>query len=205
MADFPLPFDPQTTDLEKMTINAEWRTFYNQCEKDVIKAMVKATIKDQLSKGIYQGKIAQKIYDQMPKKEFTVYKMVTISGKDDLDPKAFWERCEEYVENTTWITEAVYSIEQRSEGDQQPYGWHLHIVGKFAQPKSKIIEKTYRSFKRFIVAPNYVDVRPSSIERYDYVKGLKSDAKMPKVEKDRKLRKELGIPNFAEKKSNVSV
>lgn len=202
--DLPLPLIPENGDpdfAEKMVLRQLWLDVYDQSKWEILKNLSKKLIMNELSKGTYNG-VLQQVYNRLPRVDNTSYKMVTISSKDNIDPVLFWKRCTEYINNSEWIKKAIYCLEQRSQDDQEPYGWHIHVLGTFCVPKSIIIQKTYKSFKRFVVAPNYIDVRSSTDDRINYIKGQKSQGKMPKVLKDRILRHSLNIPDWLEKKSN---
>lgn len=198
----PLPIRTDTDMTYGHDPRLKWLEAYDKAEAEITKKLCKQIILTNLKNGLH-GNHLQQIYDVIPKPpEKTEWKMITVSAKDKVDPVEFWKRTDKFVQNNEWVKQAIYSIEQRSEGEQEPYGWHVHILGIFSYPKSQIIQKTFRSFKSFVVAPNYIDVRPSTESREDYIKGDKCPDKMSKVKRDRVLREELKIPQYAEKISN---
>lgn len=178
----------------------EFEEIIKDAKRVLKRGMVMAILKDQLAKGVCPDIHLQQLANMLPKKqENSDYKMVTLSAKEAIDPQAFWKRTTEFVEKSDWIKKCLYCIEQRSEEENEPYGWHIHMLGNFALPKSKIVEKCYKSYSRFLAAPNYVDVTNSSESRSDYLKGIKCPAKMAKVLKDKGLREKYGIPHYLEK------
>jgi len=195
----PFPLPPISEHIESMQRRQEYQDLIQTARKDMYKSLVKAHLKEALQKGTCTDKLLQQLYDTLPRKENSDYKMVTLSAKDGIDAKSFWDRAVQHITTSGYIKSALYCIEQRSQDGQDPYGWHIHILGNFTEPKSKIIEKVYKSFKRFLAGKNYVDVRPSTETRRGYLMGDKCPDKMPKVLRDRELRVQLQIPDYQQK------
>ena len=186
---------------EKIEILSRYNGVYLEAMKEVQRKLFKKHILNQLQQKTINSPVLQELYDStcLPNEELIKQKMVTISAKDGINPVKFWQRSIEHITNSKYIEEAIYCLEQRSEADQEPYGWHIHILMKTSQPKCKIIDKIHKCFKNYITARNYVDVTKPNENSEKYLKGQKIEAKMKKVEKDIKLREKWGIPNFLEK------
>lgn len=131
-------------------------------------------------------------------------KFITINAKDGIDPKEFWEQMAKCVKKQKLQAKrGYYVLEQRSEGDQDPYGWHIHWLVDLegTTSDSVVCQQVYQCFQRFVAGKNYVDYRPIYNEeqwnqKLEYMKGNKKTDKIPKVWKDRVLRPDLEIPEI---------
>lgn len=131
-------------------------------------------------------------------------KFITISAKDGIDPKKFMEQMDKCIrKQKLQAVRGCYVLEQRSEGPQDPYGWHIHWLVEFGATSSTaiVVQQTFQCFQRFVAATNYIDVRDIFNEdqwqqKHQYVSGKKSQVKMPKVWKDSALRDDLDIPHI---------
>lgn len=137
------------------------------------------------------------------RKKDTTRWFVTISAKDPVDHYQFWQQMKKCVKKVKIQGSGMYVIEQRSEMDQDPYGWHIHWLVEFETQSSKavIIQQVYQCFQRFLAGSNYVDARPVYTDedweaKRKYISGEKKQDKMGKVEKDRFLRKKHGYPEI---------
>lgn len=180
----------------------------DQAARQFVKNATMRYYKSKLSAGEVTG---VPIIDRMPDeiKKFMVEKvetskayMITINAKDEIDPKEFWRRVTEFTTRNDFLEWKIYTLEQRSEKDQDAYGWHIHIIAESSLPKCRMVDKIYKSFNRFVSARNYIDVQKIVADmdtRIEYVKGNKKESKMGKVDKDKILKERLGIPMFVEK------
>lgn len=194
--------------IEEGIRNREFSMVVDQAAKQFVKNAYLRYYKKLLTENSLTG---VDIIDRMPDEVKALAKekpkvegvfMITINARDGIDPKLFWKRYQEFMARQDYLDLIVASLEQRSEGDQEPYGWHVHILCKSDQYKSRIVDKVYKSFMKFVAGKNYVDVRKSTEDldvRIEYVKGIKDDKKMGKVEKDKILKMTMGIPMFVEK------
>lgn len=131
-------------------------------------------------------------------------KWITISAKDGIDPKEFMQQMSKCIKKQKLqANRGQYSIEQRSEGAQDAYGWHIHWLVEFTSTTSTAIiaQQVYQCFTRFCAGPNYVDIREVYNEeqwqqKNEYQKGNKKVDKMMKVFKDRSLRLDLDLPEI---------
>lgn len=150
------------------------------------------------------GKDAFKVESRGRKKQ-TLRKMVTISAQDGIDPSKFFAQMKRCVKKSMLQhKEGYYVIEQRSEGEQEPYGWHIHWLVEFdctSSPKV-ISQQVYQCFKRFLAAENYVDVKDVHTDEHwnrvkdKYLHGDKRQEKLVKSARDKVLRAELGLPSI---------
>lgn len=94
----------------------------------------------------------------------------------------------------------IYIYEFHSENMSEDYNFHIHLLlkninKKLLPTKSRIIRDISRLYK---IKPNFVDVvqgqRPARFEKY--CTGCKTEIKNEYVEKDKILRKDLGIKDF---------
>jgi hypothetical protein len=99
----------------------------------------------------------------------------------------------------------IYSIEQRSEGDDPVEGLHVHILfdkGKNAPSK---IQRTFQTefFDKWVgthAALDYKYIGEDKVEgKVKYIMGIKDKDKMPKVERDRKMKDHYKIPHYYSK------
>lgn len=137
------------------------------------------------------------------RKKQTTKKLITINAKDGIDPVKFWNQMSKCIKKSALqAKQAKYVLEQRSEEQQEPYGWHIHWLVDFEATSSTaiIVQQVYQCFTRYLTGSNYVDVKDVPDDHWEhkekYITGGKKDEKMKKVEKDRKLREELGIPEI---------
>lgn len=138
------------------------------------------------------------------RKSQSAMKFITINAKDNIDVHQFLQQMEKCIKKQKLQAKrASYVIEQRSEGDQDPYGWHIHWLVEFdtTTSSSVIIQQVAQCFQRFIAGSNYVDVKDvydddQWSQKMSYIMGTKKADKMPKVEKDRVLRASLRLPQI---------
>lgn len=137
------------------------------------------------------------------RKSMSPMKFITINAKDGIDPQAFVAQMKKCVKKQKLQAKrGIYVLEQRSEGTQDPYGWHIHWLVEFESTTSLAVvtQQTYQCFQKYLAGSNYVDVREIYNEeqwtqKQSYMQGNKKDEKMSKVEKDRVVRDQLNIPH----------
>lgn len=121
---------------------------------------------------------------------------ITIGAKDGIDFHAFYRQMKKCIKKEKLCGKGVYVLEQRSQGDEEPYGWHIHWRVEFDNyhSKSVIAQQVYQCFKRYLAGKNYVDLKLWNDNQLEYMDGNKTEDKMSKVEKDRMLRTKYGYP-----------
>lgn len=94
-----------------------------------------------------------------------------------------------------WITDYVFSIEQRSVDIHKYHGYHTHIYITASDSKrspAQIKREFYSSFKSLVDNERFIDVKriikDNGIEAY--LNGLKNQEKIPKVINDNNMRKQ---------------
>lgn len=179
---------------------------------DVIVSAYKRYYRKQVQTGVYTNKALQKVVEKIGedcfvqtrgrKKDTNMY-FITISAKDGVDYYQFWSQMTKCIQKSSLKGSGMYVLEQRSEGEQDPYGFHIHWVVTFSSTtaKSVIVQQVYQCFSKYLAGPNYVDVRPlyeaSECEaKRQYILGTKCELKMPKVLKDRIFRAKHNIPEY---------
>lgn len=103
-----------------------------------------------------------------------------------------------------WIDEfqAVIENHRKEEG----FHLHAHLIIKPAADEitygSKIKDKLWslKKIKSMMGGPQFIDYKNCEERHYKYIRGEKTDEKMPFVIKDREWRKRYCIPDFIEKK-----
>lgn len=138
-----------------------------------------------------------------PKKPVQSY-FITIGAKEGVDPKEFWGKMAQVIKKKALQGTGEYSLEQRSEAEQDPYGWHIHwiLTPKEYVTKSVVVQQVYQCFTKYVAAQNYVDVQPIRPTEEDmarvkaYIQGQKCLEKLDKVARDKTLRQTLGIPEI---------
>lgn len=138
------------------------------------------------------------------RKSQTLMKFVTISAKDNIDVHQFWKQMEKCIKKSKLrYKRCSYVLEQRSEGDQEPYGWHIHWLVEFEATSSAAIisQQVYQCFTKYLGGANYVDVKDVYDEeqyqqKMKYITGSKKEDKMGKVKKDVELRNKKQIPHI---------
>lgn len=164
-------------------------------EKDMMKKLVRKHIEKKLREGTYQNKTLQSVYDATNPKAVSKHKFITINFKPDFDPKDF-NGLMDIINKKKWMVDSKYALEQRSEDETKPDGYHVHIILKDNKKnKSEIIRELGSTCKNFITGLNYIDVQTMQTDNvYEYLLGDKKDkSKRVKQEVDRKVRSKYGI------------
>lgn len=143
------------------------------------------------------------VQEKRGRKRETTKKLITISAKDNIDVHQFWKRMEKCKSKTKLSSKnGMYVLEQRAEGEQEPYGWHIHWLVDFevTSATSVIVQQIYQCFTRFVTAANYIDVKDVPDDHWEhkkiYMEGKKKEEKMGKVQKDIQMRNKLNIPHI---------
>lgn len=143
-----------------------------------------------------------------PKKHLDYRLFVTLQSRNDKDvnPIQFWAQMQKLVKKMSLQGTGRFKLEQRSEGDQDPYGWHIHWDLLLDRPISMSVffQQVAQCMAKYMLFPRVegkVDYRNIDIKAYGdhhdkYMMGQKVPEKMPKVEKDILLRKRYGIPDI---------
>lgn len=178
-----------------------------QIQEQAVAELVKTAYKRYLRETIAAGKpehpLLEEALKRIPREAFLPVQktatsmLVTVSAKDGIDVPAFWAQMAKCVKKKALLGSGTYVLEQRSEGDQEPYGWHIHLYVKPHNhvSKSVMIQQVYQCFKLYVAGQNYIDVRPAADSVLPYLQGQKAEAKMAKVARDKVLRAGLGIPD----------
>lgn len=188
---------------------------YDQARNDLIKSAIKRKLRqDILSDAIPYDPVLKHAIQQVGKdvfqatkvgrKALSLTKLVTINAKDGIDPVKFWQQMSKCIKKQMLQSKrGSYVLEQRSQGDQSPYGWHIHWLVEFETVSSHatIAQQVYQCFQRYLGGSSFVDVRDLYNEeqwaqKLRYIGGEKNSDKMPKVERDRELRKKFRIPEI---------
>lgn len=104
---------------------------------------------------------------------------------------------------TSAVKHGFYVYEQRSEGDEQEHGWHIHMSVNTTYPPSKITQFIWQQLKsRGYNFNKKIAIKSTPDDggfRDRYMQGDKSDAsKDGKVKKDFILREKYGLEHFYE-------
>lgn len=181
----------------------------SKAKDDLIRAAVRKKLRQQILANNVQCEYLKMALDQHGRENFvdnrekskTHMFFVTINAKDGIDVVPFWAQMKKCVDKALLKSNrSKYVIEQRSEGDQEPYGWHIHWLVEFEKhtPKSVIVQQVYRCFKSYVAGANYIDVRlvvgEDAWKMYEkYISGEKKEEKMGKVQKDIILREKYQL------------
>lgn len=214
MVDKPDPFyDAWKAKLE-LDQQEEFSQLWRECEKELCRTAIKRHMMKKLRDGEAVGVMSSMVLQKVGKDAFVGgkeavpedrYTLVTIGAKEGIDPCEFIGTMPKVLKKAGLESEGEvhYSLEQRAEGDQQPYGWHIHALVKFRDkmPPSGRSRLIYQGFKKFLAGQNYVDLRPvkgcTEGNVLNYISGLKKEPdKQAKIEKDRLVRRELGIQDL---------
>lgn len=143
------------------------------------------------------------VSDPRGRKKDTRRWWITISAKDPVDHYKFWTQMQKCIKKAQLKGVGKYVLEQRSEPDQEPYGWHIHWLVEFEQQSSKavITQQVYQCFKTYLSGANYIDVKGVYTDdewsaREMYMSGHKKPEKMGKVQQDQILRQKYGYPDI---------
>lgn len=113
------------------------------------------------------------------------------------DLNSFMQRCKYFQE-----TQYMYSIEQRSEGAEIMHGLHAHILFEKKDNAPSKLQRAFNNkfFDKWVATHAALDYKYISSDKLqskiEYIAGIKEPGKMPKVEKDRKIKDAYGIPHF---------
>lgn len=98
------------------------------------------------------------------------------------------------VKSCTAIKGGKYVYEQRSEGDEPEYGWHIHLVVDSDYPPSKVRQFVQQKLKSKGINATYWATRADDKWEKNYMEGDKHDkTKVGKVKKDAILRDKYGL------------
>lgn len=127
---------------------------------------------------------------------------ITISAKDGINFIQFLRQMDKATKKQalTKVGDAYYVLEQRSEQDQEPYGFHIHwlLQTNTKTQKGKLVQQVYQCFTKYLAGANYVDVRPvhgddAWSQKLSYIQGNKCADKMLKCQKDKVVRRKYNI------------
>lgn len=198
-------------------VQAEVNTLRDQAMNDLIKQAFKRYYREVIQSGDvsklpFKLQLAVKevgvetfVSSTKGRKKDTSDWFITISAKDPVDPVKFFEQMSKCVKKAQLRGKGSYVLEQRSEADQEPYGYHIHWMVHFDTQSSKsvIVQQVYQCFTKYLAGKNYVDAIPcytpeEIAAREKYIRGEKKLDKMAKVEKDVLVREKLKIPRVVE-------
>lgn len=101
-----------------------------------------------------------------------------------------------------WIDRYVYTVEQRSEDENEHHGIHAHIMVERNIPKSKSAVQTefMSTFGSMVGNKQHIDVKPitpgTELQTLLYLTGAKEKDKILKVVSDERMRSYYGIDNL---------
>lgn len=134
-------------------------------------------------------------------KEKTPYVFITINPKPGSDLLRFMDTIEKAI-HKKWISEYYYTLEQRSETeDNAGDGFHTHILlYRDGKRPSEISREFHSTFKEYVGNTKHINIKYIPEKDYDnvlaYIKGEKTDDKMEKVNIDRIWRSMMGLKQF---------
>lgn len=110
------------------------------------------------------------------------------------------EIVKKYLDKSKLIKDYTYSIEQRNE-EGEPEGIHAHILfDKKEAPSKYKTGFTKFFFDKYVGTHAALDFRYINADKVqqktEYIMGIKSKEKMPKVEHDRKIKKGLNVKQY---------
>lgn len=137
---------------------------------------------------------------------------VTLQSRNDVDvdPLLFWNQMLKLYKKMALQGKGCFTLEQRSEGDDKPHGWHIHWDLTLDRPlhMSVFFQQISQNMAKYMLFPrkpdgkidySNIDIKVYEPSRHDgYIRGDKMKLKKPKVEKDIRLRDALGIPHIFE-------
>lgn len=111
-------------------------------------------------------------------------------------------RIMEHVRTLTVYTAISYCFEQRSEGDEPEYGWHVHMVVTTDYAPSKVKQFVQQKLSRAGITATYYATRADENWYLHYMQGEKHDPKKEKkVMKDTVLRERYNLQKIYEIKT----
>lgn len=186
-------------------LKIDWhRKVFEDVERDVIRKAYTRMIYDKIRKGQEVSSAVDLVREDIgdeyfvkPSKQLEKKWFITISAKDGVDFCAFWRQMHKCVKKKNLSGHGFYWLEQRSEGTQEPYGWHIHWRVEFdtEKHKAKYAQEIFQCFARFLGHKEAVHLAPWNDNQLKYAEGDKVEEKLPKVFKDRLLREKYNIPH----------
>jgi len=201
--------------MEALQISHEVFETIVQAQKDLIRSAARRMLKDQIRTGNVQSTRIQEALKFIPaqyfiseetrgRKKDTKCWFITVSAKEDIDYYKFINQMEKCLKKQKLSSvRGYYVLEQRSESDQEPYGFHIHWLVEFKEQSSgsTIQQQVYQCFQNFVAGSNYIDRKPvydecQWEEKLKYIKGEKNKIKQAKVLKDIIFRDKHRIPHL---------
>lgn len=100
----------------------------------------------------------------------------------------------ELIKSCTCVKGGKYVYEQRSEGDEPEYGWHIHLVVDSEYAPSKVKQFVQQKLKTKGINATYYATHADSKWETNYMEGQKfNDEKNKKVLKDAILREKYNL------------
>lgn len=210
-------------DLESAALfGRQWRDAVKKAHEDLFRTMFRRALRMDLKEGRKTGSVLiDTLVESMPEcvnheprsgrpMNKLQYCFVTVNFKDGIDVRKAFKQMERCVSKALLASETyAWVLEQRSEGDQEEYGWHIHWLVRFSEQRTKsvVVQQVYQSFRMFLVGSNYVDVKDVAHTwdvHLSYIRGEKKEEKMAKVLRDRELREKYFLPHIVEHGSLLS-
>lgn len=110
-----------------------------------------------------------------------------------LELKAMYKKLQNKCMTTKWLQKVAFVMEFYTDGGTRP---HFHMIAVTDTKPHRIIETFSKLFK---CEKNMIDVTSCTFgydDKLNYLKGLKTDSKLPLVDKDKVLRDNLTIPHL---------
>lgn len=115
--------------------------------------------------------------------------MLTINPPNPYDWSHLIQVVDKILTFKNVIIDPEVQLEQRSDDEEFPFGYHVHIACKIGKSSKGVIDDCYRALSKFCpnATRNCIDLKRSP-KAYEYIAGDKVPEKMLKVRVDQILR-----------------
>lgn len=180
-----------------MNIPSDPRDMQKQARREALYIVMRETYRDYFRRKIKDGTLDEMCFQEgdfpevvaslnSPKVADTdKWYLVTINpASDDVSIPA--QVCARIFTYKNFVTSYQWSLEQRSDDPDNPFGYHAHIAfpNLFGLPKSQIITRCYNALKK---------IDPSSSRNSVHVKMLPQDSAIQYVNKYKHCDEQLGL------------
>jgi len=134
-------------------------------------------------------------------KSKSIWVFITVNIDDDQKLDLLIKQLEKLTKKV-WVTDYIYSIEQRSEIKNEYKGFHSHIyIKRNGKPPSELTREIRNTFKHLVGNDKAIDIKydleSSYKNRVNYILGIKKDnTKMEKCQIDADFRKSRGLREY---------
>lgn len=173
----------------------------DEIDKQLLKSKIRKIREIEYQNGVVYPEIRQ--YELQLKQQNKNYFMITINFDDSkiMDQLKNIANIVDRKVKKKWIKNYIYCIEQRSDIVDILRGIHIHLIVEpyKTKRKSEIIREFYNSFKDYVMDSQKIDVRPFRKDKLKsklkYIRGIKTEVKMPKVLIDKYMRNKYNLEN----------